>query len=220
MRTALTMDLWEALNDGWRHLSTIPHGTLHPGTAIQLLDWVRQQSTARIHGAIESTLLRSAGYHFTPCSARRIERADMTLRLLDVKYYVLLPETEVVGGSHDHQPVVLASSTRLSARRAFHWSYKGDYSPWKIADFLILNRLFPRSRRGLLCRRSQEHLERAGPHVWPAPRMPLGSPSEMVARLEDVADGRDLPGRLHEFVEGAILRTNRLASEINRAYHF
>lgn len=58
-----------------------------------------------------------------------IERADMTLRLLDVKYYVLLPETDVVGGGRDyHQWTSVLRAT--SALRAYHHVYKGDYTPW------------------------------------------------------------------------------------------
>ena len=68
----------------------------------------------------------------------------MTLRLLDVKYYVLLPETDVVGGGRDyHQWTSVLRAT--SALRAYHHVYKGDYTPWGIADFLILNDIFPRS---------------------------------------------------------------------------
>jgi len=50
----------------------------------------------------------------------------------------------VVGGGRDyHQWTSVLYA--LSATRAFHHVYKGDYAPWKIADFLLLNAAFPRS---------------------------------------------------------------------------
>ena len=61
-----------------------------------------------------------------------------------MKYYVLLPTTDMVGGSIDtYQWTTLLRA--LSAYRAFHWSYGGEYRPRKIAHFLILNRACPRS---------------------------------------------------------------------------
>src|SRR5215510_10526729 len=141
IRTALTQDMWEALNDGWRQL-----GEMDADTALRnlpsLLEWTKNR-TAAFRGASEISLLRNDGYFFLRLGGL-IERADMTLRLLDVKYYVLLPETDVVGGGRDyHQWTSVLRAT--SALRAYHHVYKGDYTPWGIADFLILNGTFPRS---------------------------------------------------------------------------
>lgn len=214
VRVALTMDLWEALNDGWRYLAGVPRARAVDELP-RLLDWTRKQC-ARIHGAIETTLLRHAGYHFLNIGGR-LERADMTLRLLDVKYFVLLPETEVVGGGHDHSQW-LGILHATSARRAFHWSYRGDHSPWKIADFLILNRLFPRS---VACCYADvaDHLDELG-RMYGQRHRCHGTASEMVAMLEDMQMGEIFQVGLHEFVEDAIKRTNRLSAEIHTAYHF
>ena len=99
IRTALTQDMWEALNDGWRQL-----GQMDAETALRnlpsLLEWTKNR-TAAFRGATEGSLLRNDGYFFLRMGGL-IERADMTLRLLDVKYYVLLPETDVVGGGRDY----------------------------------------------------------------------------------------------------------------------
>jgi uncharacterized alpha-E superfamily protein len=87
IRTALTQDMWEALNDGWRSL-----GQMDAETALKnlpsLLEWTKNR-TAAFRGASEISLLRNDGYYFLRMGGL-IERADMTLRLLDVKYYVLL----------------------------------------------------------------------------------------------------------------------------------
>ena len=106
-------------------------------------------------GATEGTHLQNDGYDFLNLGYY-LERGDNTARLLDVKYYVLLPTTDMVGGSIDtYQWTTLLRA--LSAYRAFHWSYGGEYSPRKIAHFLILNRACPRSL--LHC------LEKVGEHL-------------------------------------------------------
>jgi uncharacterized alpha-E superfamily protein len=73
-----------------------------------------------------------------------MERADNTARILDVKYHVLLPETEAVGGSLDY--FQWTSILRaVSAFTAYHWVYRQSVKPWLIADLLILKKEMPRS---------------------------------------------------------------------------
>ena len=73
-----------------------------------------------------------------------IERADNSARLLDVKYFVLLPKPQYVGGNIDNmQWSILLRS--LSSFRAFRWAYDGNITATKIADFLVLNNNCPRS---------------------------------------------------------------------------
>ncbi|MEL6482993.1 MAG: alpha-E domain-containing protein, partial [Pseudomonadota bacterium] len=161
-------------------------------------------------------MLRHDRYDFLTLGVH-VERADMTLRLLDVKYYVLLPETEVVGGGRDHhQWTSVLHAT--SALRAFHHVYRGDYSPWKIADFMILNRSFPRSVAfcydqigDCLDRLARGYGERHPCH---------STASEMIAKLGDAEMGELFEQGLHEFIIGAVNHTRRLNSEIYRAYHF
>jgi len=146
IRTALTQDMWEALNDGWRQL-----GQMDADTALEslptLLEWTKNR-TAAFRGASEISLLRNDGYYFLRMGGL-IERADMTLRLLDVKYYVLLPETDVVGGGRDyHQWTSVLRAT--SALRAYHHVYKGDYTPWGMRRFPDPERDFPAFGRLLL----------------------------------------------------------------------
>ena len=63
-----------------------------------------------------------------------------------MKYYVLLPHNEIVGGEIDS--VQWAAILRsVSAHRSYRWVYKDSYKPWRIADYLILNRQMPRSLR-------------------------------------------------------------------------
>ena len=214
IRTALTQDMWEALNDGWRQL-----GQMDAETALKnlpsLLEWTKNR-TAAFRGASEISLLRNDGYYFLRMGGL-IERADMTLRLLDVKYYVLLPETDVVGGGRDyHQWTSVLRAT--SALRAYHHVYKGDYTPWGIADFLILNDIFPRSVS--YCYRSIKRFLDDLAELYGEPSAPQKVASEMVERLDQIGIEELFQNGLHEFVSDAIGTTRQLSSEISKAYHF
>ena len=76
--------------------------------------------------------------------SRQIERAENTARLLDVKYHVLLPESEAVGGSLDYFQWT-AILRAVSAHTAYHWVYRQSIKPWLVADLLILKPDMPRS---------------------------------------------------------------------------
>lgn len=214
IRTALTQDMWESLNDGWRKLSQID-GDTAVKTLPSLLEWTKNR-TAAFRGNAEGSLLRNDGYAFLRLGGL-IERADMTLRLLDVKYYVLLPETDVVGGGRDyHQWTSVLRAT--SALRAYHHVYKGDYTPWGIADFLILNATFPRSIA--FCYRSLKRFLDDIASEYGETSPPQLIASEMVERLNAIGIEELFQSGLHEFVSDAIGTTQRLSMEINKAYHF
>ena len=213
-RTRLTREMWEPLNENWRRLEGLGVAEAQRDLAV-LLDWVQQRSS-QFRGATTTTMIRAEGYEFLTLGAM-IERADMMLRLLDVKYWVLLPESDVVGGGRDYHQwtsVLWAAS----AMRAFHHVYRGDYSPWKIADFLILNAQFPRSvafcynRIGVaLDRLGSAHGARCDCHH---------TAQAMQARLMDSEMGELFQEDLHAFILDAISVTNRLSRELHRAYHF
>ena len=126
MRTALTTEMWDALNGAYLDLAR------DRAAAALRRRSCRSSATgpsarARCCAApTEGTHLQNDGYDFLNLGYY-LERGDNTARLLDVKYYVLLPTTDMVGGSIDtYQWTTLLRA--LSAYRAFHWSYGGEYS--------------------------------------------------------------------------------------------
>jgi uncharacterized alpha-E superfamily protein len=142
VRTALTSQVWDALNMAYQDLRRIektPRDKLHTAS----LTDVTTSYTSTVRGAINATQLRNDGWHFMNLGYG-LERADATARLLDVKYYVLLPRIEFVGSGLDtYQWQVILRA--LSAHRAYHWAYGGDITAGRVADFLILNGESPRS---------------------------------------------------------------------------
>ncbi|MEM9045335.1 MAG: alpha-E domain-containing protein [Pseudomonadota bacterium] len=214
VRTALTRDMWETLNEGWRRLEALDTRSAHRELPV-LLDWVKARATL-FRGASATSMLRNDGFDFFNLGMN-LERADMTLRLLDVKYWVLLPETEVVGGGRDHhQWTSVLHAT--SAMRAYHQMYRGDYAPWKIADFLILNRAFPRSV-AFCYDQLDNSLNRLGESY--GERHPCHSTAaKLIKSMEKREMGELFREGLHEFIHDGIHTTRRLNAEISAAYHF
>ncbi|MFC0200007.1 alpha-E domain-containing protein [Paracoccus rhizosphaerae] len=142
VRTALTSQVWDALNMAYQDLRKIerqPRASLDTG----LLTDFTTGHTSTVRGAINATQLRNDGWHFMNLGYG-LERADATARLLDVKYFVLLPRIEFAGSGLDtYQWQVILRA--LSAHRSYHWAYGGDITAEKVADFLILNGESPRS---------------------------------------------------------------------------
>ncbi len=132
-----------------------------------------------------------------------------------MKSYVLLPETDVVGGGRDHhQWTSVLHAT--SALRAYHHVYRGDYSPETIADFLILNRQFPRSVAFCYAElgKTLDALSAGYGEVHDCNR----TAAKMTEDLGSLRMGEIFRVGLHDFVLEAIGRTHRLGTEVYRAY--
>src|SRR5258708_14820979 len=86
---------------------------------------------------------RQDAYRFNRL-ASFVERGGNTARLLGVKYHLLLPSDEEVGGSLDYFQWV-AILRAVSATTSYHWVYRDRVKPWLIADLLILKPAMPRS---------------------------------------------------------------------------
>ncbi|MFV0383626.1 alpha-E domain-containing protein [Paracoccus sp. (in: a-proteobacteria)] len=142
VRTALTSQVWDALNVAYQELRKIERTPRSMVDTAVLTDFITGH-TSTVRGAINATQLRNDGWHFMNLGYG-LERADATARILDVKYFVLLPRIEFVGSGLDsYQWQVILRA--LSAHRAFHWAYGGDVTAGRVADFLILNGEAPRS---------------------------------------------------------------------------
>ena len=141
VRTALTVELWEAINGAWNGLAEQGRPTRRDDF-VNFLEWVKTV-TLSVEGASSRTMLRNDAYWFLKLGAA-VERADNTARLLDVKYHLLLPEGERVGGQLDYfQWTTLLRE--VSALTAYRWVYRDNVKPWLVADLLVLNRQMPRS---------------------------------------------------------------------------
>ena len=96
-------------------------------------------------GITDATMTHGEGWDFIRIG-KLLERADCTSRILDVKYHILLPSGEKVGGNVDtiQWMSVLRSCSALEAYRKI---YVGQVAPWRVAEFIITHSAFPRSIR-------------------------------------------------------------------------
>jgi uncharacterized alpha-E superfamily protein len=139
VRTALTVDMWEALNDTWNHLRALPPEAMEGERLADFLGWVRERVTL-FNGAAHDTMLRNEAWRFVHLGTM-LERADNTARLLDVKHHLLTAEAE---GAVDYVQwqAVLRS---VSALRSYQWIYRDRLNPHRIAELMILRPELPRS---------------------------------------------------------------------------
>jgi uncharacterized alpha-E superfamily protein len=180
---------------------------------MRFLRWV-QESSLRFDGSAYRTMLRNDAYWFSRLGVY-IERADNTARILDVKYHMLLPAHERVGGPLDYfqWSAILRS---VSALTAYHWVYRESVKPWLIADLLILRDEMPRSLAS--CYENLvlylDHIARAYGHQGPAQR----HARTVRARLENSRMDEIFQQGMHEFISEFIDNNNRLGAAITEQY--
>lgn len=213
VRTALTSQVWDALNSAYQELRELerrPRSELELG---RLTEWTMRHA-AMVRGAIEATLLRDDGWDFLNLGYY-LERSDNTARLMDVKYYVLLPRVEFVGsGLDNYQWTMLLRA--MSAHRAFHWAYGGEVTARKIAHFLILNPQCPRSL--IFCLQGlNTHLDRLG-HGYGHHSDALLRARAMLAELADCTVEAVFDEGMHEFLSRYIREVARLAAMLHESY--
>lgn len=216
-RTALTQDMWESLNTTWIELGGLDRarGRMEIGDLVAVLDWVKQRS-ALFRGALTGTILRNDTWAFSQLGAF-VERADNTARILDVKYYVLLPEAGMVGGGVDERQwgAILRS---VSAHRSYQWVYRDAYRPWNVAELLILNRQMPRSLAFAYDRLVAALDLLAELH---GVRLPSGDAARATAEILRNRDvGEIFQAGLHEFLLDLRARNESLALQVAADYHF
>ncbi len=126
-RETLSTDIWAAINTTWRGL-----GTARAMRPPDMFNWVRNR-TAMISGIADSTMSRDDGWHFY-ILGRSIERVDMTARLLST--------AALASGPQVAWPTTLRA---CGAYESFIRAYRGIEADRQAAEFLLLDRWFPRS---------------------------------------------------------------------------
>jgi uncharacterized alpha-E superfamily protein len=144
VRTAVTLEVWNAVNSSYHELDKNLKDTIIILKELpEIIEWTKKQVNL-IRGTILNTQLINDGYDFLILGTY-FERADFTARIVNVKYFILLPSINYVGGDIDNFQWSLMLRS-ISSFRAFKWAYGGQEITYtKIIDFLILNMTCPRS---------------------------------------------------------------------------
>lgn len=144
VREYISSEMWERINGLYLWLNSAAARQIFATSAIDFFRHVVDYSH-QFHGTTNATLTHGEGFHFLQV-AKYLERADSTSRILDLKYHILLPRGEDVGGNVDtvQWQAVLKSCSAFEAYRKLHI---GTVAPWSVAEFIILHDTFPRSIR-------------------------------------------------------------------------
>lgn len=215
VRTALTTEVWSAVNETWLLLGDVLKRPIAETDLPAVLASIRQHS-ALVRGALHGTMLRNDIYDFCRLGTF-IERIDSTSRIIDVKYYTLLPAPAFVGSKLDNVQweTILRS---VSAHRSFRWAVEEDFTASAIADFLILDRRMPRSLSFCAAQIVNNLGHLADDY---GTRMPCHETAAALrARLKDRDIASIFEEGLHEFVASVIRDTANVGLQIEQDYRF
>jgi uncharacterized alpha-E superfamily protein len=213
VRTALSREAWSTINRAWL-LFQGQQNSVNSEAVINLVAQAEAE-TRGFEGAI-NRMLRNPASLFIRMGAA-VERADNTARLLDVKYHILLPEGESVGGAMDRDQWTTILQT-VSAVNAYRWLYREGLKPSLVIEMLILRRELPRSLAACMAEVVQ-HLEAMGKltgNYGEADGIARTRDAHfnMVSRTDIIENG------LHEYLERFIEGNAELDQAIARQFKF
>jgi uncharacterized alpha-E superfamily protein len=198
IRDQLSTEVWETLNTFYLKLKDDDYTRYAQLGSSEYLNRIKTQIQL-FYGVAESMIPRTGLWWFF-LLGRYLERADNTSRILDVKYYMLLPDLHAVGSALDM--VQWASVLRsCSAFEAFRRSRRGQLNLERVVDYLVRDDVFPRS---ILF--SVSEAEQALGHITAtAIHLEDTEPARLIRELRAELEMIDVPAviaeGLHEFLD-------------------
>ena len=168
-----------------------------------------------VEGATNATLSHAEAWHFSRIG-RLLERADKTTRIVDIRYFMLLPSPADVGSPTDdlHWTAVLQSVSALEMYRQRHGMVRLD----KAADFLVLDPEFPRSVRNCL-RRADESLHAiTGTPPGRFRNLAERRLGRLVSSLDYTAVDEVIIAGLHEFLDELQVGLNGVGDALHSSF--
>jgi uncharacterized alpha-E superfamily protein len=211
VRDRISNEMWEAINDMWLRMDRLLEGSVpaerSPAVYAEVLNGV-----ARFHGISVSTMMRGEAYGFYLLGTC-VERADMTARILDVKYHLLLPDLAMVGSPLDYyQWAALLKS--LSGFEAYRRQYHAGLRPVDIAEFVIFDGNFPRSARF-----SVDHMRHALQEIgMGAAERTAAALAALEAHVQETSAEKVLSVGLHEYLEAFLAKVADVNAAVSRDY--
>lgn len=217
VRDQISFEMWEVLNDAWLFLKDAAPESIRGANAPGFYEQIKRFSHL-FQGLTDSTFSRNEGYEFIQFG-KFLERADKTSRLLDIKYHILLPTVNDVGGAVDtlQWQAVLRSTSALESYRRF---YVQEIVPWKVAEFLLMSDSFPRSVR--YCVEQCDHFMH---RIADIPAGDYRTPGErrfgrFVQNLRFAAIEEIMNGGLHEYLTGVQAELEAVGSLVYESFMY
>ena len=211
VRWLITSEMWETLNATWIELKGFKRKDIVGADATRFFDWVKDRSH-QFRGVTYGTIVRGEAFNFSRLGTF-LERADNTARILDVKYHILLPRVEDVGGAMDYyQWAALLRS--VSAFATYRTLYRAQIYPIKVAELLLFERRMPRSLAACFDQ-IRDALDRIEGHTGQGAKRLAG---ELHARLTHADIEEVFQSGLHEYLDECLVDIAELGTRIQRTY--
>lgn len=219
VRDIVSREMWQELNEFYLMVQQAARPGVQPE---DLIDFCAKVKRAGIYfeGVTNATLSRGEAFHFAHLG-RMLERADKTSRILDVKYFLLLPSQSQSQGSGVGSTIDQLGWTALLSSASALQMYRQRHHvtiPAHVSEFLLLDRNFPRSI--LRCvRRAQESLH----SISGTPIGSFGSESErLFGRLRAELDYAEIEAimamGLHEYVDSLQVQLNAAGAAVHKQF--
>ncbi len=216
IREIISKEMWEHLNQFYMMVrDTPPKQQWELGQTQNFLTEIRN-STQLFYGIIDATITRNEAWHFGRLG-RFMERADKTSRFLDVKYFTLLPEIELVGSTIDLM-IWSAVLKSVSAYNMHRQQYR-SLTPSSIIEFLILDRMFPRAVGHCIRQAELSLYEISGNNITNG----FGNSAErLISKLRTDIEFTETPdifrAGLHQYLDNLQTRINDIGAAIFQTY--
>lgn len=211
VREIISSELWESINRLYHFVEK--HGRKRQNEDLQAFFIAIHDANHQISGLIENTMSHGEGWHFLQMG-RFLERADKTARMLDVKYFLLLPNPDDVDSPYDavQWGAVLKSVSGFEMYcKQFHRTNYRD-----VTQFLVFDAQFPRAMK--FC------IHRVAASLQSITTL-IGVDSPATASVKDLKDILDktdtrhiLEEGLHEFVDRFQVGLNAIDDAIYKAF--
>jgi uncharacterized alpha-E superfamily protein len=214
VREVISSEMWEQLNEFYLMVNAAAADAYTVSDPRDLFATVKM-SSHKFAGVTDATMTHNEGWHFGRLG-RHLERADKTSRILDVKYFLLLPTAADVGTTYDdiQWAAVLRSASAFEMYRKRH----GRMSPERIVEFLLLDREFPRAIQCcLMTARESVHAisgTPAGMFRNPVEQLLGALCSELAyAQVDEIVNAG-----LHEYLDSLQTRLNSVGTGIRQTF--
>jgi uncharacterized alpha-E superfamily protein len=214
VREIISSEMWEQVNRAYLMVMEASRAKTALDAPHEFFSAVKQASHLFV-GTSYLTMSHNEAWHFGRLG-RLLERADKTSRIVDVKYFFLLPRAVDVGTTVDE----LQWAAVLRSASAFEMYRKqyGSIAPTKVVEFLVLSRRFPRSVRYCLgkAERSLHAITGTDTETW-------GTPAEReLGRLVASVTSSDVEGilsrGLHETIDEMQTHMNEVGAAVQQTF--
>lgn len=214
VREVISSEMWLQLNEFYLTVKSVAEDSSGLKSPHEFFGSIKSNSHL-FAGVTDGTMTHNEAWHFSSLG-RRLERADKTSRILDVKYFILLRSAADVGSPFDE--VQWAAVLRSASAFEMYRKRYGAISPKSIVDFLLLNNEFPRSIRFCLdnalisLRAISDTMDDSGKK---SPNKLLG---RLCSDLEYASIDEIINAGLHEYLDKMQTRMNQVGTEIHERF--